>query len=105
MKKNYLVEAKKKSPKKGKGVSKRTYNSKVRKYASAYNKAFHDLTQFVETNCKGDLKKRDVALDSLSEIVDRYINLNVEAQAWCYKRGVNHGEFVCEIMNKSVKGL
>ena len=105
MKKNYLVEAKKKAPKKGKGVSKRTYDSKVSKYASAYNKAFDDLQDFVSTNCKGNAKKRDKSLDAICEIVDRYINLNVEAQAWCYKRGVNHGEFVCDIMNKGSKTL
>ena len=86
-------------------VARNTYNTKVRKYASAFNKAFHDLTQFVETNCKGNLKKRDAALDSLTEIVDRYINLNAEVQAWCYKRGVNHGEFVCDIQNKSFETL
>lgn len=88
-----------------KTVAKSTYNSKVRKYASAFNKAFHDLTQFVEANCKGNVKKRDAALDILSEIVDRYINLNTEVQAWCYKRGVNHEDFVCDIENKSFETL
>ena len=87
------------------GVARNTYNAKVRKYASAFNKAFHDLTQFVETHCKGDSRKRDAALDSLSEIVDRYINLNVEAQAWCYKWGVSHGDFVCDIANKGFETL
>ena len=87
------------------GVARNTYNAKVRKYASAFNKAFHDLTQFVETHCKGDLKKRDAELDSLTEIVDRYINLNVEAQAWCYKWGVSHGDFVCDIANKGFETL
>lgn len=87
------------------GMARNTYNTKVRKYASAFNKAFHDLTQFVETNCKGNPKKRVVALDSLTEIVDRYINLNSEVQEWCHNRGVNHDDFVCDIENKSFETI
>ena len=36
------------------GVARNTYNAKVRKYASEFNKAFHDLTQFVETHLQGE---------------------------------------------------
>ena len=105
MKKNYLVEAKKKATKKGKGVSKRTYDSKVSKYAKDFNKAFHDLQDFVSTNCKGNAKKRDKSLDAISEIVDRYIELNDAVRVWCFKSGVDHSEFMCEIMNKDFGDL
>ena len=101
MKKNYLAETKKKATKKGKGVSKRTYNSKVIKFAKDFNKAFHDLQDFVSTNCKGNAKKRDKSLDAICEIVDRYIGLSDAARVWCFKSGVDHSQFLCEIMNKA----
>ena len=86
-------------------VAKSTYNSKVRKYASAFNKAFHDLIGFVETNCKGGEAKHMESLDAICEIVDRYINLNCEVQAWAHKAGVDHADFVCDIENKSFETL
>ena len=78
-------------------VSKRTYNGRVKKYARGFNAAFHDLVRFVETNCKGGKKKSDANLDIICEIVDRYINMNTEVQAWAYKNGIDHGEFTCDI--------
>lgn len=105
MKKNYLVETKKKAAKKGKGVSKRTYNSKVIKFAKDFNKAFHDLQDFVSTNCKGNAKNRDKSLDAISKIVDRYIELNDRLRVWCFKTGVDHFEILCEIMNRGFEGL
>lgn len=81
-------------------ISKTTYNRKVGKYAHAFSKAFTDLTQFVETNCKGGIKRREAALDALCEIVDRYILLNVEAMEWCLAKGIDQGEFFCDVTNK-----
>ena len=105
MKKIYPIEAKKKATKKGKGVSKRTYNSKVSKYAKDFNKAFDDLQDFVSTNCKGNAKKRDKSLDAICEIIDRYIGLNDAVRVWCSKSGVDHSEFLCEIENKGFEML
>lgn len=86
MKKTCLIEAKKRATKKGKGVSNRTYDKKVSKFAEDFNKAFHDLQDFVSTNCRGNVKKRDKSLDAICEIVDRYIELNdrlrVVLQVW-----------------------
>lgn len=87
------------------GVAKNTYNSKVKKYAQSFNKAFHDLNQFVETHCKGNFKERQGKLDILCEIVDRYIILNTEVQAWSYKHGIDHADFVCDIENKSFETM
>lgn len=101
MKKIYSIEAKKKATKKGKGVSKRAYDRKVSKFVKDFNKAFHDLQDFVSTNCKGNAKKRDKSLDAICEIVDRYIELNDKVRVWCFKSGVDHSKFLCEIMNKS----
>ena len=105
MKKIHLMEAKKKATKKGKGVSKRTYGSKVIKYAKDFNKAFHDLQDFVSTNCKGNAKQRSKSLDAICEIADRYIELTTAVSVWCFNSGVDHSEFLCEIGNKGFEGL
>ncbi len=86
-------------------MTRRTYNAYVNRYAKSFLEAFCDLKRFVETNCKGGSRKRDAMLDAISEIVDRYINLNVEVQAWCNKNGVNHGDCVCDIENKGFEEL
>lgn len=107
MKKIHLIEAKKKKKvaKKvrgaSKGVSKRTYDSKVRKYANEFKRAFRDLEDFVSTNCKGNIKKRDKSLDAICEIVDRYTGLVQDVCEWCFNSGVDLSEFSCDIMNKS----
>ena len=107
MKKNYLIEAKKKKKvaKKvrsvSKGVSKRTYNSKVRKYADEFKRAFRDLQDFVSSNCKGNAKKKEECLDAICEIVDRYTGLTEDVCEWCFNSGVDLSEFSCDVMNKS----
>jgi hypothetical protein len=87
------------------GVAKNTYNAKVEKFATEFDKALDDLFQFVESHCRGDLGDKSAALESLTEIVDRYINLNAEVQAWCYKRRVNHRKFVNDITKKGLEFL
>ena len=106
MKKIHLIEAKKKKKvtKKvrsaSKGVSKRTYDSKVRKYANELKRAFRDLQDFVH-NCKGSAKKQEERLDAICEIVDRYTGLTEDICEWCFNSGVDLSEFSCDVMNRS----
>ena len=84
------------------GVTKRTRDRNVTKFAAAYLSAWKDLNAFVESNCaKKSQIGRETFRDKLCDVVDRYINLNYEIITWCHKNGVDPQDFVCDVMNKS----
>lgn len=84
------------------GVTKRTRDRNVTKFAASYASAWKELNAFVESNCDKKSKiGRETFRDKMCEVVDRYINLTCDTLTWCHNNGVDPRDFVCDVMNKS----
>ena len=83
------------------GVTKRTYDKNVRRFAKDCVDAWSDLNSFVESRCRTS-KARDDFRDRLCEIVDKYIDINYEMHTWCHRNGVDARDFVCDVVNLGI---
>ena len=86
--------------KKKNGVTKRTWDKKVRVFARESTSAWRDLEAFVKAHCgKKTEKARMAMMDELCPIVDKYVDINCKIRDWCHKNGVDIGEFICDVDN------
>lgn len=85
--------------KKKNGVTKKTLEKNVRKFARESSSAWFDLEGFVKKHCKRSEKARQAMMDELCPIVDRYININCHIRDWCHKNGVELDQFICDVVN------
>lgn len=80
------------------GVTKRTYDRNVKRFAKKCSMAWNGFERFVRNNCK-DPEKIEKFSDEMSKVVDSFINANCEIYAWCNSRGVDVGDFICDVDN------
>lgn len=58
------------------------------------------LQDFVHYHCKYKSKKmRERFEDEMCKIVDAYVHLNINILLWCFKNGVDAGNFGCDVTN------
>ena len=81
------------------GVTKKTWDKNARKFARESSSAWFDLEGFVKKHCKRSEKARQTMLDELCPIVDKYVDINCKIRDWCFKNGVDIGEFICDVDN------
>ena len=92
--------------KKKSGVTKRTWDKNVRKFATASASAWRELNAFVDSHCKRRPKKvKETFMDELCAVVDKYIMLNAELHDWCHKHKVDLEAFVCDVINLDSSNL
>lgn len=82
------------------GVTKRTRNRNIRRFADESVYAWKCLEKFADSHCKGKSEKGRF-VDELCDVVDRYIDLNCKILLWCHKNGVDPRDFVCDVENNS----
>ena len=88
-----------KNTKKVGGVTKRTYDRKAKHFSLEIRQAWLALNKFVDSHSKGE-KNREVMLDEVCAVVDRYSQITADMHEWCNKWGVNLDEFFCDTENK-----
>ena len=86
------------------GVTKRTYDKNVRRFAKVRADAWDVLNSFVESRCRTSKARNDFR-DRLCEIVDKYIDFNCEMLTWCHRNGVDARDFVCDVVNLGITDI
>ena len=85
------------------GVTKKTWSKNATKFATSCSSAWKDLNACVNSHCKRkSANEKEMFMDALCEIVDRYVNLNCEILRWCHKNGVNPNDFFCDVINHGI---
>lgn len=81
------------------GVTRKTWDKNVRRFAMESTSAWRDLEAFAKSHCKRSEKARQAFLDELCPLVDKYVDINCKIRDWCHKNGVDIGEFICDVDN------
>lgn len=80
------------------GVSKRTYDRNVLRFAKESGDNWNELVKFVKKHSKK--KERDAFADELTKLIDAYSELTSKILVWCSRNGVDAQDVFCDVMNK-----
>lgn len=84
-----------------KGVSKRTYDRNVLKFAKRAAASFDGLSAFIEKHTeKMRPAERETFVDELTKLIDEYIMMNAEMHTWCNFNGVDVSGFFFDVINR-----
>ena len=79
-------------------VTKKTIARNIQKFSDMSLESWNAFNKFVDSHWRSK-KKREVVLDELCEIVDKYVELNCRILMWCQKNGVDPVQFMCDVEN------
>jgi hypothetical protein len=88
------------------GVTKRTRDRNVRRFAKEGASAWKSLYDFVDVHCKRkSAKEREAFMDGLCDVVDKYVELNCAVLTWCHKNGVDPFDFISDVFGCDVDNV